>query len=81
MLFVMLGFPAVANRPIWGRVRSPSEQVRRAARRLLVVGLLIIVLGFIFDSLALVAFALAFWIVWFVFLGAATGRWGGQRRS
>ena len=43
--------------------------------------LLIIVLGFIFDSLALVAFALAFWIVWFVFLGAATGRWGGQRRS
>jgi hypothetical protein len=66
--FVMLGFPDVANRPIWGRSRTPGERVRRATGRLLVFGLVIVVLGFLLDSLVLMALALAFLLFWFVLL-------------
>jgi len=72
--FVMLGFPDVANRPIWGRSRTPGERVRRATRRLLVFGLLIVVLGFLLDSLVLTALALAFLLFWFVLLATRKGR-------
>jgi hypothetical protein len=68
ILFVGLGFPRVANRPIWGRPRSPGERVGRALRRLFAFGLVVVVLGFVLDSLALTTLGVAFLLFWFVLL-------------
>jgi hypothetical protein len=67
MLFLMLGYPRLAERRVLGtvRVRPVAERTRRVVRKQLVFGALLIVLGLLFDSVGLVALALAFWLFWF----------------
>jgi hypothetical protein len=64
IVFLPLGYPRLAARPVLGtvRVRPVAERTRRAVRKQLVFGVLLIALGLLFDSIGLVALALAFWI-------------------
>lgn len=80
MLFLMLGYPQLAARPVLGtvRVRSVAERTKRAVRKQLVFGAILIVLGLLFDSIGLVALALAFWIFWFGLIWAVRKRGGGS---
>jgi hypothetical protein len=67
MLFVALGFPRLAQRPVLGRVRieSESEQVSRVIRHWIVLGSASLLFGVLFDSVILIVLAICFWLFWF----------------
>jgi len=79
VVFLPLGYPRLAERPVLGtvRMRPVAERTRRAVRKQLVFGALLVVLGLLFDSIELVAFALAFWLFWFGLIWAARRKSGG----
>jgi hypothetical protein len=60
MLFLMLGYPRVAERRVLGtvRVRPVAERTRHVVRKQLLFGAALIVLGLLFDSIGLIALAL-----------------------
>jgi hypothetical protein len=58
-------------------VRPVAGRTRRAVRKQIVFGALLIVLGLLFDSIGLVALALSFWIFWFGLIWAVRRRGGG----
>jgi hypothetical protein len=80
IVFFSLGYPRLGARPVLGtvRVRPVAERTRRAVQKQLVFGALLIVLGLLFDSIGLVALALAFWIFWFGLIWAVRRRGVGE---
>jgi hypothetical protein len=67
ILFVLIGFPNVAHRRLGGPQRSSGKRVRRSLR-LFAFGVVILGVGLLLDSLALIALAVAFSAFWFVFI-------------
>jgi uncharacterized iron-regulated membrane protein len=71
ILFLLVGFPEMANRRIRGRVHPPSWRARRAVRSLFAFALVVLVLGVALDSLALIILAVAFCLFWLILIRIA----------
>jgi hypothetical protein len=66
ILLVLLGFPELANRPLWGRPVAKGRRIRRSLITLAGFGALVLAAGLLLDSTGLLLLALGYFAFWFL---------------
>ena len=66
MLSLMLGFPELANRPLWGRLQPQGRRIRRSLIRLSAFGALVLVAGLLLDSTVLLLVGVGWFGYWYL---------------
>jgi hypothetical protein len=72
MVSLMLGFPELANRPLWGIRQAQGRRIRRSLIRITVFGALVLVAGLLLDSTVLLLLGAGWFGYWYLML--ALGR-------
>jgi hypothetical protein len=66
MLSLMLGFPELVNRPLWGKLQPQSRRIRRSLIRLTAFGALVLVAGLLLDSTVLLLVGVGWFGYWYL---------------
>jgi hypothetical protein len=66
ILLVLLGFPELANRPLWGRPTAKGRRIRRSLIRLTTFGALVLVGGLLLDSTVLLLVGIGWFGYWYL---------------
>jgi len=72
IVFMMVAFPEVANRPIWGRPTTKEHRIRRGVLTVVGFGGVVLVAGLLLDSTVLLLLAVGYFGFWSVLV--AVGR-------